>query len=187
MKYALILSASLATLVLAGPIQVRQPAVGCTSLDCLGQGECCDGLLVDSEPVCPEDPDFPEDGVCPGNGGGNRVPRPANRPRPADKPDVKPATVKPDVKPATVNPATVKPATNKPMSTQGESGLASKPPKTPSEIKPSGDKGKEGDECNAHEDCEGDLKCFAGELFGEPNSCEKVGGTIWGTPVTPLG
>ncbi|KAK9446300.1 hypothetical protein VB005_00145 [Metarhizium brunneum] len=42
------------------------------------QNECCAGFSLGEGPVCPEDEDFPKDGICWGNQP-KRVPRPAGR------------------------------------------------------------------------------------------------------------
>ncbi|KHO10813.1 hypothetical protein MAA_11574 [Metarhizium robertsii ARSEF 23] len=71
MQHAIIiwLAAFTSATVLAVPLDTVQDA----------QNECCTGFSLGEDPVCPEDEDFPKDGICWGNQHPRRVPRPAGR------------------------------------------------------------------------------------------------------------
>ncbi|KFG84828.1 hypothetical protein MANI_022500 [Metarhizium anisopliae] len=78
MQHAIImwLAAFASATVLAVPVDTVQEA----------QNECCAGFSLGDDPVCPEDEDFPKDGICWGNQP-KRVPRPANKPAPDEAPN----------------------------------------------------------------------------------------------------
>ncbi|QLI74564.1 uncharacterized protein G6M90_00g112130 [Metarhizium brunneum] len=70
MQHAIIiwLAAFTSATVLAVPLDTVQEI----------QNECCAGFSLGEAPVCPEDEDFPEDGICWGNQP-KRIPRPPGR------------------------------------------------------------------------------------------------------------